>query len=67
MRDFKPYRRLRLQFRILVALVSLAAAAIGIVTLAVDFHQRRTMVALYEDKGRAIGHSLCAAASRELL
>ena len=67
MRGFKSYRRLRLQFRILVALVSLAAAAIGIVTLAVDFHQRRTMVALYEDKGRAIGHSLCAAASRELL
>jgi len=58
---------MRLQFRILVALVSLAAAAIGIVTLAVDYHQRRTMVALYVDKGRAIGHSLCAAASRELL
>jgi PAS domain S-box-containing protein len=67
MRGFKAYRRMRLQFRILVALVSLAAAAIGIVTLAIDYHQRRTMVALYEDKGRAIGHSLCAAASRELL
>jgi PAS domain S-box-containing protein len=64
---FRPSKRLRLQFRILVALVSLAAAAIGIVTLAIDFHQRHTMVSLYEDKGRAIGHSLCAAASRELL
>ena len=64
---FRSRKRVRLQFRILVALVSLAAAAIGIVTLAINFHQRRTMVALYEDKGRAIGHSVCAAASRELL
>ncbi|HET9233486.1 MAG TPA: PAS domain S-box protein, partial [Candidatus Eisenbacteria bacterium] len=67
MPGFSPRKRVRLQFRILVALVSLAAAAIGIVTLAINVHQRRTMVALYEDKGRAIGHSVCAAASRELL
>ncbi len=64
---FKRERGLRLQSRLMGALVALVAAVITLVILVVDFRQRDVMLTLHEERGFAVAHSLSAAASNALL
>jgi PAS domain S-box-containing protein len=67
MLGFRDRRRLRLQYRILVALIAIVTGVIALVIMVVDVRQRHVMMELNRERGLAIGHSLAAASSNALL
>ncbi len=67
MLGFSERRRLRLQYRILVAFIAIVTGVIALVIMVVDVRQRHVMMELNRERGLAIGHSLAAASSNALL